>query len=86
MQTALEHLRLVSGLSTWVKLLSNCVAPLPCRLYPAALAFYRNLKVWGERVLLLGRALPTPSTPLLTLQVFLTKILRLEKGAKECIV
>ena len=40
--------------------LSNCVAPLPCRPYPAALAFYRNFKVWGERVLLLGR----PTSPL----------------------
>ena len=35
-------------------------APLPCRPYPAALAFYRNFKVWGERVLLLGR----PSSPI----------------------
>ena len=35
-------------------------APLPRRLYPAALAFYRNFKVWGERVLLLGR----PTSPL----------------------
>ena len=34
--------------------------PLPRRLYPAALAFYRNVKVWGERVLLLGR----PTSPL----------------------
>ena len=39
---------------------SNCVAPLPHRPYPAALAFYRNFKVWGERVLLLGR----PTSPL----------------------
>ena len=36
------------------------MAPLPHRLYPAALAFYRNFKVWGERVLLLGR----PTSPL----------------------
>ena len=36
------------------------MAPLPCRPYPAALAFYRNFKVWGERVLLLGR----PTSPL----------------------
>ena len=35
-------------------------APLPCRLYPAALGVDRNFKVWGERVLLLGR----PTSPL----------------------
>ena len=31
------------------------MARLPTRPYPAAFAFYRNFKVWGERVLLLGR-------------------------------
>ena len=36
-------------------------APLPRRLYPAALAFYRNFKVWGERVL--GTGAPHFSPP-----------------------
>ena len=34
--------------------------PPPLRAAPAALAFQFNFKVWGERVLLLGR----PSSPL----------------------
>ena len=45
-----------------------------------------NFKVWGERVVLLGRALPRPSRLVLTFQQFLTKILKLKNGAKESIV